>query len=140
MSWLMNPDQFRFVYNRIGAMYRKRMEEASDYREELSKPSPYMTANHDTFYIDYIGSMHKTDYAEQITDVRFLCKPASGNTLHLNIIEHNGEFRIACLACSDTAPLADALEQVIKAHGLPVSRTPEQRFSLPLTAWREGMV
>ena len=136
----MNPDQFRFVYNRIGAMYRKRMEEASDYREELSKPSPYMTANHDTFYIDYIGSMHKTDYAEQITDVRFLCKPAAGNTLHLNIIEHNGEFRIACLACSDTAPLADALEQVIKAHGLPVSRTPEQRFSLPLTAWREGMV
>ena len=136
----MDADRFRAMYNMLGGINRKRMEEASDYREELSKPSPYMTANHDTFYIDYIGSMHKTDYAEQITDVRFLCKPAAGNTLHLNIIEHNGEFRIACLACSDTAPLADALEQVIKAHGLPVSRTPEQRFSLPLTAWREGMV
>ena len=99
-----------------------------------------MTANHDTFYIDYIGSMPKTDYAEQITDVRFLCSPAAGNTLHINIIEHAGQFRVTCLACSDIAPLTDALEQVIKAHGLPVSRTSEQRFNLPLTAWREGQV
>ena len=134
----MNPDLYRAVYNRLGAMYRKRMEEAADYREEISKPSGFMTVCHDTFYVDYIGSMHKTAYAEQIRDVRFLCKPAAGNTLHLNIIEHNGQFRVACLACSDIAPLADALEQVMKDRGLPVERTGEQRFSLPATAWREG--
>ena len=137
----MSPDLYHAIYNRLGAMYRKRMEEATDDQEEItSKPAGFMTVCHDTFYIDYIGSMHRTAYAEQITDVRFLCKPAAGNTLHLNVIEHNGEFRIACLACNDVTPLADALEQVIKDRGLPVQRTPQQRFSLPMTAWREGMV
>lgn len=135
----MNPDLYRSIYNGMGVMYRKRMEEATDYREEISKPAGFMTVTHDTFYVDYIGSMHKTAYANRITDVRFLCKPAAGNTLHLNIIEHNGEFRITCLACSEIAPLADALEQVIKAHDLPVQRVPAQRFALPMTAWREGM-
>ena len=135
----MNPDLYRSIYNGLGAMHRKRMGEASDYREELRKPAAFTTVTHDTFYVDYIGSMHKTAYAGQITDVRFLCKPAAGRTLHLNIIEHNGEFRITCLACSEIAPLADALEQVIQAHDLPVQRVPAQRFALPLTAWREGM-
>lgn len=135
----MSTDMFRSIYNRLGVVYRKRMEGATDYQEEISKPAAFVNVGHDTFYVDYIGSMHKTAYAGQITDVRFLCKPAAGKTLHLNIIEHNGEFRIACLACSDVSLLADALEQVIKDHGLPVQRTLERRFSLPLTAWREGM-
>ncbi|MBR4333888.1 MAG: hypothetical protein IKP72_14505 [Clostridia bacterium] len=135
----MNPDLYRSVYNMLGAMYGKRMAEATDYREEISKPATFLSTGHDTFYVDYIGSMHKTAYAGQISDVRFLCKPAAGKTLHLNMIEHNGEFRIACLACSSVSPLTDALEQVIKDHGLPVQRTPEQQFSLPLTAWREGL-
>ena len=136
----MNPDLYRSIYNMLGAMYGKRMAEAADYQEEIRKPAGFLTICHDTFYIDYIGIIRKTAYACQITDVRFLCKPAGGNTLHLNMIEHNGEFRISCLACSDIKPLANALEQAIKAHSLPVQRTPEQRFSLPLTAWREGMV
>ena len=135
----MAPDRFRAIYNRVGQIYRERMEQATDYREELKKPAGFMTVTHDTFYIDYIGSMHKTGYSEQITDVRFLCKPAAGNTLHLNVIEHNGEFRVTCLACSEIAPLADALGQVIQAHDLPVQRMPVQHFALPLTAWREGM-
>ena len=135
----MAPDRFRAIYNRLGQIYRERMEQATDYREELKKPAGFFSVFHDTFYIDYIGSMHKTGYSEQITDVRFLCKPAAGNTLHLNVIEHNGEFRVTCLACSEIAPLADALEQVIQAHDLPVQRMPVQHFALPLTAWREGM-
>lgn len=135
----MAPDRFRAIYNRVGQIYRERMEQATDYREELKKPAGFFSVFHDTFYIDYIGSMHKTGYSEQITDVRFLCKPAAGNTLHLNVIEHNGEFRVTCLACSEIAPLADALEQVIQAHDLPVQRMPVQHFALPLTAWREGM-
>ena len=135
----MNPDLFRFVYNRMGVMYRERMEKAADYREEISKPAAFMGTVHDTYYVDYIGSLHKTDYADRILDVRFLCKPAASNTLHLNIIEHNGQFCITCLACSDIASLADALEQAMKEHGLPVQRTPEQRFALPMTAWREGI-
>ena len=136
----MSQDKFRAIYNMLAQMYRGRMEAATDYREELKKPAGFMTVVHDTFYIDYIGSMHKTAYAEQITDVRFLCQPAAGNTLHLNVIEHNGEFRVACLAMSDVSNIADALEQVIKDHGLPVQRAPQQRFTLPLTAWREGLV
>jgi hypothetical protein len=136
----LNPDLHRSVYNRLGAMYYKRMTEASDYREEISKPAGFMSLSHDTFYIDYIGSMHQTAYADRITDVRFLCKPAVGNTLHLNMIEHNGEFRIACLACNDITPLTDALEQTFSSHGLPVQRTPAQHFSLPYAVWREGIV
>ena len=135
----MNPDLYRSIYNMLGARYGQRMAEATDYQEEIRKPASFTSIGHDTFYVDYIGSMHKTAYAGQISDVRFLCKPAGGKTMHLNMIEHNGEFHIACLACSDISPLADALEQVIKDHGLPVQRTPEQQFSLPLTAWREGL-
>jgi hypothetical protein len=135
----MNTDLYRMQYNYLGNMYRKRMEEATDYQEELKKPSGFLGISHDTFYIDYIGSMHKTAYSEQITDVRFLCEPALGNTLHLNVIEHNGQFRIACLACNDITPVTDALEQVIKDHGLPLERRPEQRFTLQQTNWRDGM-
>ena len=90
--------------------------------------------------LDYIGSLHKTGYADQITDVRFLCKPAAGKTLHLNVIEHNGEFRITCLAMSDVSGIAGALDQVMKEHGLPVKSVPVQSFTLPLTAWREGIL
>ena len=140
MKQQMNPDIFRSIYNMIGGTYRKRMEEATDYTEELKKPSGFTTSTHDTFYIDYIGSMHRTAYSDQITGVRFLCKPAVGKTLHMNIIEHNGEFLLAMLACSDVSALADALEQVIRDFGLPVQRTPVNSFTLPLTCWREGMV
>ena len=135
----MNTDLYRATYNYLGGMYRKRMGEATDYQEELRKPSGFMTICHDTFYIDYIGSLRRTAYADRITDVRFLCKPAAGKTLHLNIIEHNGQFRLTCLACSDISPLIDALEQVIKDHGVPFERIPEQRFTLALTNWRDGM-
>ena len=136
----MNADKFRATYNMLGQMYCGRMDHATDYREELKKPAGFMTVSHDTFYIDYIGSMHKTGYSDQITDVRFLCTPAAGNTLHLNIIEHNGEFRITCLACSDISAIAGALDQVMKDHGLPVQSIPVQRFTLPMTAWREGII
>ena len=135
----MNTDLYRMQYNYLGGMYRKRMGEATDYQEEIKKPAGFLTVSHDTFYMDYIGSMHKTAYSDQITDVRFLCKPAIGNTLHLNMIEHNEQFRITCLACSDITPITDALEQVMKDHGLPLERMPVQRFTLPKTNWRDGM-
>ena len=135
----MDTELYHVQYNYLGGMYRKRMGEATDYQEEIKKPAGFLGVCHDTFYIDYIGSMHKTAYSEQITDVRFLCKPALGNTLHINIIEHNGSFRLTCLACSDITPILDALEQVIKDHELPFERTPEQRFTLPKTNWRDGM-
>jgi hypothetical protein len=136
----MIPDRFRAIYNMMSVKYRERMEQATDYREELKKPYGFSMVNHDTFYIDYIGSMHKTGYSDQITDVRFLCKPAGGNTLHLNIIEHEGEFRVTCLAMCDISAIAGALDQVMKDHGLPVQSLPVQRFTLPMTAWREGAV
>lgn len=136
----MNPDKFRATYNMLGKMYRGRMEQATDYMEELKKPATFMSTPHDTFYIDYIGSLRKTGYSDQITDVRFLCKPAAGKTLHLNIIENNGEFCIACLACSDVSAITDALDQVMKDHGLPVRTMPVQRFTLPRTCWREGIL
>ena len=136
----MTPDKFRSVYNMIGKLYIGRMAQATDYREEMNKPAGFITISHDTFYIDYIGSMHKTGYSGQMTDVRFLCQPAGGNTLHLNVIEHNGEFRVTCLAMSDISNSAGALEQVIRGYDLPVSSMPVQRFTLPLTNWREGLL
>lgn len=136
----MNTDLYRMQYNYIGNMYRKRMTEATDYREELKKPAGFLGVCHDTFYLDYIGSMHKTAYSDQITDVRFLCAPALGNTLHLNVIEHEGQFRITCLCCSEIPTITDALEQVIREHGLPLERQPLQRFTLPKTNWRDGMI
>ena len=135
----INTDRFRSIYNMLGVNYRGRMEQATDYGEELKKPAGFATVGHDTFYIDYIGSMHKTGYSDQITDMRFLCMPAAKKTLHLNVIEHNGEFRITCLACNDISALADALGQVMKDHDLPVESIPAQRFTLPMTAWREGL-
>ena len=135
----MNTDLYRTTYNYIGGAYRKRMGEATDYQEELKKVPAFLTVCHDTFYTDYIGSLRKTAYSDQITDVRFLCKPALGNTVHMNVIEHNGQFRLAILACNEISSIIDALEQVIKDHGIPFERIPEQRFTLPLTNWRDGM-
>ena len=136
----MNTDLYRFQYNYLGGMYRKRMGEATDYREEIKKIPGFTSISHDTFYTDYIGSLHKTGYSEQITDVRFLCQPAMGNTLHMNVIEHNGYFRITTLACSDISPITDAMEQAIKDHGIPFERIPEQHFTLSRTNWRDGMI
>ena len=136
----MNPDVWRSVHNMVGAGYKKRIQEATDYWEETRKPSSFTNISHDTFYIDYIGRLHGTDYASSITDVRFLNKPALGSTLHVNIIDHGGQFRIDCLACHDITPIFDALAQAFADHGLTVERKPEERFTLPATAWREGML
>ena len=106
----MTEDHFHAINNRIRQVYISRIEQATDYAEELKKPAAFFSIQHDTFYIDYIGSMHKTGYSDQMTDVRFLCQPAGGNTLHLNVIEHNGEFRVTCLAMSDVSAIAEALE------------------------------
>lgn len=134
----MNPDMFRSVYNMLGATYSKRMEEATDYWEETKKPAGFATAGHDTFYIDYIGRLRQTDYSGKIADVRFICKPPSSGTLHLNVIDHDGQFRIDCLACDDVTAIVDALERAFSDHGLRVERKPEDRFTLPVAVWREG--
>lgn len=136
----MNPDMWRTVYNMLRPKYLTRMEEASDYWEETKKPQTFTsTTIHDTFYIDYIGRMRETGYSDSITDVRFICKPAAGGTLHLNVIDHGGQFRIDCLACGDVTAIVDALEQVFADHGLTVERAQEVRTTLPATAWREGI-
>lgn len=135
----MNPDIYRSTYNMLRTRYTKRMEEATDYWEETKKPSGFAATNHDTFYLDYIGRLRKTDYSDSLADVRFICKPAAGGTLHINVIDHSGKFRIDCLACNNIAAIVDALEQVFTEHGLTVERKPEMRITLPATAWREGV-
>ncbi len=134
----MNPDIWRATYNMLNGLYAKRMEGATDYWEETKKPSTFTSVSHDTFYIDYIGRIRKTDYADKIVDVRFICKPPAGNTVHMNVIDHAGKFRIDCLACNDITELFDAFAQAFANHGLEVERKPEVRFELPETAWREG--
>ncbi len=135
----MDPTMWQGVHNMLGAMYTKRMQEATDYWEETRKPSGFYTVVHDTFYVDYIGRLHQTDYSDKLTDVRFYCKPAASKTLHINVIDHGGKFRIDCLACSDVTAIVDAIEQAFVGHGLAVERKPESRFILPPTAWREGV-
>ncbi len=135
----MEPDLRGSVHNMLGSVYKKRIEEATDYWEEIKKPSAFAGVTHDTFYVDYIGRLHKTDYADKITDVRFLCRPAMGNTLHVNVIDHGGQFRIDCLACSDITAIIEAFAQAFAAHGLNVERRPEYRFTLPATNWRDGI-
>jgi len=134
----MNPDMWRSVYNMLNSRYVNQMEEPIDYWEKTKRPSGFATVGHDTFYIDYIGRLRKTEYSDNLTDVRFICKPPAGNTLHINVIDHGGQFRIDCLACDDITPLIDALEQVLATHGLSVERKPEDHFTLPSTSWREG--
>lgn len=135
----MDADKWRSVTNMLARIRTTQAKEITDYWEEVKKPSGFMTHSHDTFYIDYIGRLHQTDYADKITDVRFLCKPPMGNTLHINVIDHGGQFRIDCLACNDITPIVDALEQAFVAHGLTVERSPKSHFSLPATNWRDGI-
>ncbi len=131
---------YKTIYNLLGATHRRRFEEATNYKEEIVKTNLFGTANLDSFFMDYIGSMHQTDYTSKITDFHFLCTPASNNTLHINIIEHNREFRIDCLACTDITPVAEAFEEAIRANGLSCTRKPESRFTLPLSAWHDSIM
>ncbi len=135
----MDPNLQRAVVNRLGGMYQKRMNEAVSYEEEIKKPAGFIGASHDTFYLDYIGSMHPTDYLEQITEVRFLCLPAGRNTMHLNVIEHNGIFSIECLSMSEESAYGEAFEEAFRAHDLGVQTEPASHFSLPRSAWRESL-
>ena len=135
----MNPDQWRSVYNMLRSRYLTRMEEATDYWEEIRKSPAVLGLYHDTFYIDYIGRLRQTGYSHKLTDVRFICKPPMGNTLHVNVVDHDGMFRIDLLACGDATAIVDALEQVFEGHGLDVERKPEILITLPFTAWREGL-
>ena len=86
-----------------------------------------------------IMRMIETEYADQITDVHFLCKPPLGSVPHMNIIEHDRQFRIEILSCSDFAAYAEAMEEVMKGCGLPVTSVPERDFLTPLTNWRDGI-
>lgn len=135
----MNPDQWHSVYNMLRSRYVTRMEEATDYWEEIKKSPAVLGLFHDTFYIDYIGRLRQTDYSNKLTDVRFICKPPAGNTLHINVVDHGGKFRIDFLACGDVTAIVDAAEQAFREHGLDVERKPEIFLTLPLAAWREGL-
>jgi len=135
----MDPDRWRNTYNMLSSRHITRMEVATDYWEETRKPSGFAGISHDTFYIDYIGRLRQTGYSDKLADVRFICKPAMGNTLHLNVIDHGGKFRIDLLACGDVTAIVDALERALASHGLSAERKPETRFTLPSTAWREGL-
>lgn len=136
----MDPNRHHAIQNMLGQAARARMgKQDVGYWDEIKNPSSFMGAIHDTFYTDYIGSLHETPYSEQIEGVRFLCAPARRSTLHLNVIEHNGSFLIDCLACANVDALVDALAEVIGEHGLPFERVPERSFTLPLTAWRDGL-
>ena len=135
----LNPDMMRSIYNYIGNLYRQRTAAATSYAEELKKPSGFMTVCHDTFYLDYIGSLRETGYSDRITDVHFLCKNAGGMALHINVIEHAGQFRLECLSGHEILAFANAFADVIREHGLTVESIPEYRFTLPLTAWRDGI-
>ena len=135
----MHPDRVRSLVNRLGERHRKRVEAAEDYREEIRRPAGILEMCHDTFYLDYIGSLRPTEYAGKITDVRFLCVPSGGNTLHLNVIEQDGTFRMDALSCQDIAPLAEELEEVMRSHGLKPRAVSPRRFTLTCTAWRDGM-
>ncbi len=134
------PNFFRFAFNYAGAGLRERMEKATSYAEEIQKGTIFNTSNTDTFFVDYIGSMHKTDYAEQIEDVRFRCPPASNNTLHINVIEHNDEFRIDFLSCNDITPVIDAVDEELKKNGISYTRKPACSFNQPLSAWHETVM
>ena len=136
----LDPNLHRAANNMIGSMLRKKMADATDYHEEVKKATLFSNVTHDTFQLVYLGSLHKTAYSNQITDVHSLCPPTMGNTMSVYVIEHEGQFRVDCLACSNISPITDALELVFKEHGFTVGRYPVQSFTLPLTAWLEGML
>lgn len=135
----MDPELWRYVYNMLRSVYTARMEGATNYWEETEKPAADTGLSHDTFYIDYISRLHETGYSDSITDVRFINKPSSGDTLHINVLDHGGKFRIDCMACDDVTAIVDALERVLADHGLAVERLPELHITLPATAWRDGI-
>jgi hypothetical protein len=62
-----------------------------------------------------------------------------GSVPHMNIIEHDGQFRIEILACADFTVYAEAMAETMKGYGLPVTAVPERSFRTPLTNWREGI-
>lgn len=136
----LDPNLHRAVNNMLGSMLRKQMAEATDYREEVEKSTLFTRVTHDTFQLVYLGSLHKTAYSDRITRVHYLCPPTLGNTMSVYVIEHAGQFSIDCMACSDITSIADALEQVLKEHGFTVGRSPVHSFTLPQSAWREGML
>lgn len=131
----MDADQMRMVVNFSGNTYRQRFENARDFNEEVARPSTWASVCFDTFFVDYIGVLRPTAYSSQITDVHFLCKPAAGSTLHLNMIEHGGRFQVECLACYDVEDYVNALVETLKEHGIPVACAPVRRFTLPAVAW-----
>ncbi len=135
-----NPNVCRAVHNGIGVETRRRVAESSDYAEEIMKPNMIGTACLDTFFMDYVGSIHQTDYMSQITDIRYLCTPASNNSLQMNVFEHNHEFKLDLLCCNDVTPIADAFEKVLNAYGLAYTRKPQTSFTLPTSGWHESVM
>ena len=136
----LNPNILRTVYNKVlGPNYLARMNSDGDYWEAANEKSGLVSVSHDTFYTDYIGSFHKTGYSDQITGIHFLCEPAMGATMHLNIIENNGMFQINCLACDDISVYVDALLASMEEHDLKAERGPVREFTLPKTQWRDSM-
>ena len=128
------------VHNGIGVQTRQRVAQATNYAEEIMKPNMIGTACLDTFFLDYICSFPQTEYMSQITDIRFLCVPAGNNSMQLNAIEFNNEFRLDMLSCTDVTPVAEAFEKVLNAYGIPFTKKPESSFTQPCSAWHESVM
>ncbi|MBQ6430551.1 MAG: hypothetical protein IJJ99_01550 [Oscillospiraceae bacterium] len=86
----------------------------------------------DTFYVDYVGSLRCNDYADQITDVRYLNAPPPNGATFVLMSETAGYFHInfTQTVASDRYYLGFAA--ILDELGIPYEKMPYESYLNPV--------
>jgi hypothetical protein len=86
----------------------------------------------DTFYVDYVGGLRCNDYADQITDVRYLNAPPGNGASFVLMSETAGYFHFTFTqtVASDRYYLAFAA--ILDELGIPCEKLPYGSYLNPV--------
>ena len=125
----------RYVNDNLEKLIRSRL----GYRRIVKIFERVTTESFDSFFLDYTGKVHAPGYGDNIEYFNTLLRPIGNCPVHINVHEFNGRFRITYVARDHVPCYIDALQEVMKDHGLTVRAEEPRHIILPDTEWDYGM-
>ena len=86
----------------------------------------------DTFFVDYVGGLRCNDYADQITEVRYLNAPPANGASFVLMSETAGCFHINFTQTIDSDRYYLAFAAVLDELGIPYEKLPYESYLNPV--------
>jgi len=86
----------------------------------------------DTFFVDYVGGLRCNDYADQITEVRYLNAPPANGASFVLMSETAGYFHINFTQTIESDRYYLAFAAILDELGIPYEKLPYESYLNPV--------